>query len=159
MTHKKHIAGAFLLGLALAAALFVNDTRRTEFQVTWHPGESSTFVDPLYPTGRWEKPEHGAQAMMAEPGYTDIRQMRKYQSMSLAVSFENPDNIPVEMGMRGMDDGMNLSPANSGRYEATFPVNALRDKDGRAQLIISAPKLRDGARPIAITGITVTYHK
>ena len=159
MKNSHIIATGFILGALTAGALFVNDAIRKDDTVSWRPGDTSGIIDPLYPPGRWMKATNHAQEMTDEPGYTDILVPHGYKTMTLVAYFENPDTVPVDIGMRTTDGGMDLRPAKFGHLEESFDLAKLRITDGRIQVIMSAPKIRDGAKGIVIKSIAVTYHK
>lgn len=150
MRALKIIGAAFVLGALCAAMLFVADARRTVREVLWRPGERSTFVDPLYPPGRFDGARGGEQVMREEPGYSDIRILRGYRALTVRVAFENPDRIPVQVGMQ-TKDGL--------RFGERFLIEDLIQAKGRAQLLISAPKLREGAAPLTVKSIQVIYEQ
>ncbi|MEI7741553.1 MAG: hypothetical protein WCJ29_03545 [bacterium] len=158
-TSTKYIAGAFFAGLAVAGALFINDYLRREWRIDWRPGEISVFADPLYPPGRFLPVENFKQVMTYEPGYTDILVPAKYSKIKVEVGFENPDSIPVSIGVRAKNTDLNLSPAGLTSFEHEYLVSNLQNVGGRVQLIISAPRLREDAKPLVINSITVTYIK
>src|SRR5438552_565869 len=94
--NKAALAG-FATGCVLAGIFFALNLR-PEITTVFIPGHPNTFVDPLYPAGRWLAPTSEGQKLVAEPGYADIRIPPGFTKVRVAIELENPDTFEMSIG-------------------------------------------------------------
>ncbi|GEM_PF-6980042 len=64
------------------------------FDISWKPGQSSAFVDPMRPDQRVESPAGGAQKILGDPAYTFIHPHRAFDRVDMTVRFRN-EGVPI----------------------------------------------------------------
>lgn len=90
-----------------------------EFRVSWQPGDRSSFIDPIRPDQRVERPVQvegfSGQRVVGDPVYTFIHPHREFAEISVDIHFDPQTEVPiVEAGAlvsaNGEDEVYHLQP-------------------------------------------------